>query len=150
VVAVVVVVMTVVTVVVVMTVMTVMVVMAVMTVMAMAAAVHHMPTAATVAAAVTAAMTGFSTRDGERRQADNNRCGKGEDCSALEHVSGSLVCSAGAHPRSRAPVSLKTRLTAVLAITLLSNPTLHGCRSPAAGEPSGAKWRAVRACEHAP
>jgi hypothetical protein len=71
------VVMAMVAVVVVMTVMTV----AVMTVMA--AAVHHMPTATAVAAALTA---GFSTGDGQRRQADNDRCGKGEDCSALEHV----------------------------------------------------------------
>jgi len=68
----------------------------------MAAAPVHHPTAATVAAAMAAAVTaGFSTR-GERRQADNNCCGKGEDCSALEHFLGSL-CSAEAHPRTRAP-----------------------------------------------
>jgi uncharacterized protein with FMN-binding domain len=112
----------------VMVVMTVVVVMAVMAVVTavMAAAVHHMPTATTVAAAMTAAVAaaltaGFSTSDGQRRQADNDRCGKGEDCSALEHVCGSLVCSAGAHPRSRASVSLWTRRAAVLAITLLAN-----------------------------
>lgn len=86
----------------------------------MAAAVHH-PTAAAVAAAMAAAVTaGFSTR-GERRQADNDCCGKGEDCSALEHFRGSL-CSAEAHPRTRAPVSLKAQPAAVLAITRWSNP----------------------------
>jgi hypothetical protein len=103
------------------------VVTAVMVTAVMAAAVHHHPGATTVAAAVTtvaAALTaGFGTSDGERRQADNDRCGKGEDCSALEHVCGSLVCSAGAHPRSRAHKSFKTPPAAVSAITLLSNPT---------------------------
>jgi hypothetical protein len=91
-----------------------------MTAVMAAAAVHH-PTAAAVAAAMAAAVTaGFSTR-GERRQADNDCCGKGEDCSALEHFRGSL-CSAEAHPRTRAPVSLKARPAAVLAITRWSNP----------------------------
>jgi hypothetical protein len=129
-VAVVVPVMAVMAMVVVMTVMAVMVVVAVMVVMTvmtmMAATVHHMPAAAvttTVAAAVTA---GFSTGNGERRQADNNRCGKSEDCSALEHVLGSLVCPAGAHPRSRTLLSLKPRLMNVLAITRLSNPRRTG------------------------
>lgn len=85
----VVVVMAVVTVVVVMA---VMVVVAVMTVMAvMATAVHHVPTAATLA-------VGFSGGGGESRHADSNRCGEDEHCSALEHFSGSLVCSAGAIP----------------------------------------------------
>ncbi len=121
----VVVVVTVVTVVVVMAVMMVMTVMTVMTMMAvmavMAATVH--PVAAAVTATVAAAVTaGFGTSDGERRQADNNRCGKGEQCSALEHVSGSLGCTAGAHPRSRTLLSLKPRLRTVPAITRWSNP----------------------------
>jgi len=109
----------------------VVVMMAVVTVMAavmhmtvtavMAAAAVHHPTAATVAAAMAAAVTaGFSTR-GERRQADDDCRGEGEDCSALEHFRGSL-CSAEAHPRTRAPVSLKARPAAVLAITRWSNP----------------------------
>jgi hypothetical protein len=122
----VVVVMAVVTVMMVMAMMTVMMVMTVMTMTAvvaavMAAAVH--PVAAAVTTTVAAAVTaGFSTGDGERRQADNNRCGKGEQCSALEHVSGSLGCTAGAHPRSRTLLSLKPRLRTVPAITRWSNP----------------------------
>lgn len=150
----------VVTVVVVMTVVTVMAVMAMMAMMAMmpvvaamtavmAAAVHHvMPAATTVVAAavstVAAALTaGFGTSDGERRQADNDRCGKGEDCSALEHVCGSLVCSAGAHPRSRTHKSLKTPPAAVLAITLLSNPTPHG-----GAEAGGLRTRPRKTARH--
>lgn len=87
----------------------------------MAAAVHHHPMTATAATVVAAAaLTGFSTR-GEGRQADNDRCGKGKDCSALEHFRGSF-CSAGAHPRTRALLSLKARFAAVLAITRKSNP----------------------------
>jgi len=118
----VVVVVTVVTVVVVMAVMMVMTVMTVMTVMGVMAATVH-PVAAAVTATVAAAVTaGFGTSDGERRQADNNRCGKGEQCSALEHVSGSLGCTAGAHPRSRTLLSLKPRLRTVPAITRWSNP----------------------------
>jgi hypothetical protein len=54
-------------------------------VMAVMTAAVHVPAAA-VAAPVSA---GFST-GGERRQADNYRCGKGEDCSALEHFRGSF------------------------------------------------------------
>lgn len=68
-----------------------------------AAAVHH-PTATaatTVVAAAAVTTAGFRAR-GERRQADNDRCGKGEDCSALEHFRGSFGCSAEGHPRSRA------------------------------------------------
>lgn len=65
----------------------------------MAAAVHHHPTAAMMAAAAAAtaaAVTaGLGIRDGERRQADNNRCGKGEDCSALEHFRGSFCSGRG-------------------------------------------------------
>jgi hypothetical protein len=92
-------------VVVVMTVMAVVMVMTVMTMMTVMTAVHHMPAATTVAAAVTATMAaaavtaGFSTGGGESRHADSDRCGKGEDCNALEHVCGSLVCSAGIHSR---------------------------------------------------
>ena len=111
----VVVVMAVVAVVVVMAVMAVMVVMAVMTVMTvmavmavMAAAVHQVTAAVT--AAVTATMTaGVRGGGGESRHADSNRCGKGEDCNALEHFSGSFGSSAGDHPRVRASVSLKPR-----------------------------------------
>ena len=118
----------------------VMIVMTVMTVMTVTTAVHHVPAATTVAAptvttTVAAAVTaGFGTSDGERRQADNNRCGKGEDCSAFEHVSGSLVCSAGIIPGSVLPMSLKTRLAAVSAITLLSNPAAQAVRNRAAGQ----------------
>jgi hypothetical protein len=129
--------MAVVTVVVVMTVMAVMVVVVmamVMTVMTvMATAVHHVPTAA--AALTAAAMTRFSGGGGESRHADSNRCGNDEDCSALEHTSGSLGCSAGAYPRSRASVSLKTQSVAVLAVTLRANAN---CESDAA--PRGT-WR---------
>ncbi len=130
----VVVVMAVVTVMVVMAMMTVVMVMAVVTVTAvvaavMAAAVH--PVAAAVTTTVAAAVTaGFSTGDGERRQADNDCCDKGEDCSALEHICGSLGCSAEDHPRTRAWLSLKPRLNTVLAITSWSNPT------PAAARPA--------------
>jgi hypothetical protein len=130
----VVVMMAVVTVVVVMAMMTVVMVMAVVTVTAvvaavMAAAVH--PVAAAVTTTVAAAVTaGFSTGDGERRQADNDCCDKGEDCSALEHICGSLGCSAEDHPRTRAWLSLKPRLNTVLAITSWSNPT------PAAARPA--------------
>jgi hypothetical protein len=117
-----VVVVAVVTVMVVMAVMMVMTVMTVMTMMAVMAATVH-PVAAAVTTTVAAAVTaGFGTSDGERRQADNNRCGKGEQCSALEHVSGSLGCTAGAHPRSRTLLSLKPRLRTVPAITRWSNP----------------------------
>src|SRR5262245_45833215 len=78
-------------------VMAVVVMAVVMTVHAvMAAATAH--AAAAMAAAVT---TGLRTR-GERRQADNDCCGKGEDCSTLEHSVVPFVCSAGGHPRSRA------------------------------------------------
>jgi hypothetical protein len=66
--------------------------MAVVTVHAVmaAAAVHHMP-AATVAAAVTATVTaGVRGGGGESRHGDSDRCSNGEDCSALEHFSGSL------------------------------------------------------------
>ena len=86
-------------------VMAVMAVVMVMTMMAVVTVVHHMPAATTVAAAVTATMAaaavtaGFSTGGGESRHADSDRCGKGEDCNALEHVCGSLVCSAGIHSR---------------------------------------------------
>jgi hypothetical protein len=81
-----------------MTVVMVVVVMTVMTVMAVvhdvphAAATHHVPaTAAATTAAVTAAMAaGVSGRGGESRHADSDRCGESEDCSALEHVSGSF------------------------------------------------------------
>jgi hypothetical protein len=57
----------------------------VMAVMAVMTAAVHVPAAA-VAAPVAA---GFSIGS-ERRQADNYRCGKGEDCSALEHFRGSF------------------------------------------------------------
>ncbi|MBX9775796.1 MAG: hypothetical protein K2Y71_15550 [Xanthobacteraceae bacterium] len=67
------------------TVVTVMAVMAVGTVVT--AAMMTAAVAATVAATVTA---GFSPR-GERRQADNNRCGEGEERSALQHFRGSLI-----------------------------------------------------------
>ena len=82
----------------VMTVVVVMAVVAVRTVMAVMAVVRTVMTVMTVVmdgdAVMTAAVTttvaaGFSTR-GERRQADNDRCGKGEKCSALEHFLGSL------------------------------------------------------------
>jgi hypothetical protein len=82
----------------------VMAMVTVMTVVMAAAAVHHMPAAATtVAAAVTAAtMTAsISGGGGESRHADSNRCGKGEDCNALKHVSGSFGSSAEDHPRVR-------------------------------------------------
>lgn len=125
--------MAVVTVVVVMTVMAVMVVVVMAMVMTvMATAVHHVPTAAALTAA---AMTRFSGGGGESRHADSNRCGNDEDCSALEHTSGSLGCSAGAYPRSRASVSLKTQSVAVSAVTLRANPN---CESDAA--PRGT-WR---------
>ena len=69
-------------------------VMAMMTMMAVATAVHHVPTAAAaaaVAATMAAAVTSFSIgREEERRHADNNCCGKGDNCSALKHSSGSL------------------------------------------------------------
>ena len=89
------VVMAVMTVVVVMAVVVVRTVMAVRTVMTVVRTVMAVMTAAVVTAAVMAAAVtttvaaGFSTR-GERRQADNDRCGKGEKCSALEHFLGSL------------------------------------------------------------
>jgi hypothetical protein len=67
------------------TVMAVAVVVTVGTVMAVMTAAVHVPAAA-VAAPVAA---GFSIGS-ERRQADNYRCGKGEDCSALEHFRGSF------------------------------------------------------------
>jgi hypothetical protein len=84
----------------VMMVMTVMAVMAMMTVMT--ATVHHVPTA-TMAAAVAATMSAAATirlsiGGGESRHAENNRCGKGDGCNALEHVSGSLVCFCRDHP----------------------------------------------------
>jgi hypothetical protein len=74
--------------------------MAVVTVHAVtAAAVHHMPTAAAMAAAVTATMTaGVRGGGGESRHGDSDRCRKGEDCSALEHFSGSLVPRPGSSP----------------------------------------------------
>ena len=74
---------------------TVMAVRTVMTVMTVVRTVMAVMTAAVVTAAVMAAAVtttvaaGFSTR-GERRQADNDRCGKGEKCSALEHFLGPL------------------------------------------------------------
>jgi hypothetical protein len=79
----------------------VVVMMAVVVVHAVTAAVHHHPAAAatTVVAAAAVTAAGFRTRGDERRQADNDRCGKGKDCSALEHFRGSF-CSAGAHPRA--------------------------------------------------
>jgi hypothetical protein len=100
-------VMAMVTVVVMMAVMVVMAMVTMMTVMTvmtvMATAVHHMPAAATtVAAAVTATVTAsVSGGGGESRHADSNRCGKGEDCNALKHVSGSFGSSAEDHPRVR-------------------------------------------------
>ena len=105
----------------------VMVVMTVMAVMAMVtAAVHHVPTATVAAATVTAAVTtSVSIGDGEGRHADNDRCGKGEESSALRHVEVPLVCSAGIIPETVIAISPKPRLAAVLAITLLSNPP-HG------------------------
>ena len=111
-------------------VMTVMVMVAVMTVhMAVvtvhtvtAAAVHHMPTAAAMAAAVTATMTaGVRGRGGESRHGDSDCCSDGEDCSALEHFRRFLWFLGRDHPRVRAPVSLKARSAAVLAITQLAN-----------------------------
>ena len=97
-----------------MTVMTVVVMVTVVT--AVAAAVHHMPTAAAVAATVTATMTAavtatvtasFST-GGESCQADNDRCGKGEDCKALEHDEVPLVpreeCGSSTHGSKRSSV----------------------------------------------
>jgi hypothetical protein len=84
----------------VMTVVVMMAVMAVVTVHTVtAAAVHHMPTAAAMAAAVTATMTaGVRGGGGESRHGDSDRCRKGEDCSALEHFSGSLVPRPGSSP----------------------------------------------------
>ena len=70
----------------------------------MTAAVMAAAVTTTVAAAVTA---GFSTSDGERRQADNDRCGKGEECSALEHFWFPKFARPRAHPRSRTCLSLK-------------------------------------------
>jgi hypothetical protein len=92
-------VMAVVTVVMVMAVMVVMAVVSVMTVMAvMATAVHHVPTAA-MATAMTATMTaGVRGGGGESRRGDSDRCSNGEDCSALEHFSGSLVPRPGSSP----------------------------------------------------
>jgi hypothetical protein len=98
-----------------MTVMTVVVMVTVVT--AVAAAVHHMPTAAAVttaavATAVTTTMTAtvtasFST-GGESCQADNDRCGKGEDCKALEHDEVPLVpreeCGSSTHGSKRSSV----------------------------------------------
>lgn len=108
-------VMAVVAVVPVMAVVTVVVVMAVVTVMATmvvtavhpvaAAAAHHVTAAATTVAAAVAASFSFSGE--ESRQADDNCRGKSDDCSALEHVSGSLGCSAEDHSRVRAWLSLK-------------------------------------------
>ena len=54
-------------------------------------AVHHVPAATTVAAAVTATVAaavtaGVGTADGERRKGNNDRCGESKECGALEHV----------------------------------------------------------------
>jgi hypothetical protein len=62
----------------------------VMAVMTMMTAAVHMSAAAVSATMTAAVAAGFST-GGERRQADNDRCGKGENRRALEHVRGSLV-----------------------------------------------------------
>jgi uncharacterized membrane protein YgcG len=64
----------------------------------MATAVHHVPTAA-MATAMTATMTaGVRGGGGESRRGDSDRCSNGEDCSALEHFSGSLVPRPGSSP----------------------------------------------------
>jgi hypothetical protein len=102
-------------------------VMAVMTVMT--AAVHHVPTAATVAATMAAATTAAAVTAGvgiagrERRKGNNDRCGESKECSALEHVEGSFGLLGWAHPRAVIAISLKPRLAAVLAITVWANAT---------------------------
>jgi hypothetical protein len=75
-------------------------------------AVHHLSTA-TMPAAVIASF-GFGGQ--ERGHNGNNRCDQGDKCSALEHSVTPWV-RRRAYPGRGLPMSLKTRLLAVLAIT---------------------------------
>ncbi len=108
------------------TVMAVMTVMAMMTVMTTAVHVPHTTAAATAAvtAAAAAAVTaGVGIAGRERRNGNNDRCGESKDCSALEHVEGSLGLLGWAYPRAVIAISLMPRLVAVSAITVWANAT---------------------------
>ena len=99
-------------------------VMAMMTVMTTAVHVPHTTAAATAAVTAAAAVTaGVGIAGRERRNGNNDRCGESKDCSALEHVEGSLGLLGWAYPRAVIAISLMPRLVAVSAITVWANAT---------------------------